>query len=1457
LGGSWAASSIADTATGANKPKVEKHDTGGIVKNTFNLDNFIQNNQSTTKSSLPKWFESANKNKVSTKSSIKINLPKKKKAQSEKPGKDIGGYGEITKLFPDPEGKVSGTGSSQGGAAITSAAQKKAGFNIFNPFSWFSKSTSGPAATTPAAQPPQGSSQPNALFALTKASQSLKKIPFVGYLMGAAVDIAMGQKPDRDLYQTMADSVLYLGQKAAEGQSKEIQTNIQKLAAGGITSIAESSSPISLDAGKVANKTLRDSLAGAIEIGANGALKNVKDEIISADVRGRNSSARTGYDPRYDQPPGTETESGPGGAPPPAPSGGGTTGGISGSGIGKGVSIAKKLMVDLNIKPAAAAGIVGNLMHESSLKPDNVENGKGFEDGAINNIPKGTQRVGYGWGQWTNDRLETFRSFLKGRKADNRPATDDDNYAYLIKELKSSEPIRGHWKGWGGKNIPEEDPKRAATWFMMNWERPSAPHEDSRHDYAVKIFDQIKNVSKDQAKADVQKSGGKIASEQEYTDGSDPRSKDDKKGGSKIGGKSIVDIGKNLISQKFSVAEHPDFSKNPSPSGGSYTPGKGVVSNVHKGRGHYEGRAIDVTDWTSGYPGRYNKVADALQKNSAIKMLIHDKWGFYKDGQKSGPGSYGHPTHLHVETKFHGGLVDKEGLVKIHKNEFVVDADTVKLFGVDFFKSLNSVENKVNLSKVAPDLISRISESIKGSSFTLPQTDQYTKEEDPKSASQNKDSTQITTQNLDKFNKEQETKTEESQQNEKDDKKQTVQVIPANHPETGKGFTIRGVTDGNGRPLILSKGAITAFGEMMQDSKGVVKGSDVASGKRSPAQNKKVGGVKNSNHLGGNALDIHGTSMPWMRKKGKAYGWVVNDYPGSHGGHFDYKGDTKDSEGDTLAAMSSDSIMDSVTDYGNAPSGAGPSGGGESAGGSLGGSNDNANPQQDVDVEPTEELIERKGGGVPKGFKPGAAGSFTTDKGQIDHQSIQRFIMNNEGSIKDSQGRHTRYKDSNGFWTIGFGHLWKEGDPMTMSQEEAEKLFQKDYTSHRKAAESIPGFAKASAAQQAALIDLTFNMGPGWYKEWPSFTKAMKEGKYEKAQAELKDSAWFKQVGVRAPKVIDLIGRSGVPGGPPTKSGEEPPSGDPNKPNSINIGNYTIDTKNDFLKAAGTGKLKYGEGGDGWCTTNVLKGLDKLGHTFAPGGTEGDSSNPRGLVSQLIGDSGFTSIPGLGSEQTIKSPYGNVKARVVPFKDYQAAVEKGLIPSGAFLFSTRYKSWNQQTGGSSGFDTAIAREGGRIAWNGTGSKGNAIYGDATQSVIVLVPRSAIKEKPTQKPGGPAKPGTSAKPGAPAKPGGKPKQNWLQSAASNAVGLLTGKKKLGILKAEGGGQIDSSGIITRPKMRNIESFASYEDPSSSSTHIIIVPSPAKQLPPEKTRGLSGYSSNPSKSSNKYYSPARRK
>ena len=123
-----------------------------------------------------------------------------------------------------------------------------------------------------------------------------------------------------------------------------------------------------------------------------------------------------------------------------------------------------------------------------------------------------------------------------------------------------------------------------------------------------------------------------------------------------------------------------------------------------------------------------------------------------------------------------------------------------------------------------------------------------------------------------------------------DSDKPDPDVVPATHPDTGSGYTVKGLLDYQGRPVVLSKAGATAFARMVRDSMGVVKGSDVHSSQRSKEKNDSLpNAAPNSNHLYGNAIDIHGESQQWIRANGAKYGWKINDYRGSHGGHFNYK----------------------------------------------------------------------------------------------------------------------------------------------------------------------------------------------------------------------------------------------------------------------------------------------------------------------------------------------------------------------------------------------------------------------------------------------------------------------------------------------------------------------------------------------------------------------------------------
>ena len=114
-------------------------------------------------------------------------------------------------------------------------------------------------------------------------------------------------------------------------------------------------------------------------------------------------------------------------------------------------------------------------------------------------------------------------------------------------------------------------------------------------------------------------------------------------------------------------------------------------------------------------------------------------------------------------------------------------------------------------------------------------------------------------------------------------------VMPANHPDTGQGYTIEGATDAHNRPVVLAQPALSALAQMVKDSGGRVKWSDIVSAQRSQAKNNSLlGASPTSNHLTGNAIDIHGASKAWIKANGSKYGWVNLVYDG-HDGHFDFK----------------------------------------------------------------------------------------------------------------------------------------------------------------------------------------------------------------------------------------------------------------------------------------------------------------------------------------------------------------------------------------------------------------------------------------------------------------------------------------------------------------------------------------------------------------------------------------
>jgi muramidase (phage lysozyme) len=61
-----------------------------------------------------------------------------------------------------------------------------------------------------------------------------------------------------------------------------------------------------------------------------------------------------------------------------------------------------------------------------------------------------------------------------------------------------------------------------------------------------------------------------------------------------------------------------------------------------------------------------------------------------------------------IVPRFHGGPILKTGNFFGHKGEFVIDKDSVDLFGVDFIDSINRVENQSQLIAKAPSIIEKL-----------------------------------------------------------------------------------------------------------------------------------------------------------------------------------------------------------------------------------------------------------------------------------------------------------------------------------------------------------------------------------------------------------------------------------------------------------------------------------------------------------------------------------------------------------------------------------------------------------------------------------------------------------------------------------------------------------------------------------------------------------------------------
>ena len=122
--------------------------------------------------------------------------------------------------------------------------------------------------------------------------------------------------------------------------------------------------------------------------------------------------------------------------------------------------------------------------------------------------------------------------------------------------------------------------------------------------------------------------------------------------------------------------------------------------------------------------------------------------------------------------------------------------------------------------------------------------------------------------------------------------------------------------------------------------------------------------------------------------------------------------------------------------------------------------------------------------------------------------------------VMASEGfRNMPYRDSRGFLTVGYGCNLDAG----ISRYAAGALCQAQLDEARSEIQGYPWYQSCDPPRQDVLTELAFNMGPQKLLGFHNMLAALVGQNWGAAADELQNSAWFGQVGTRAPPLVAII----------------------------------------------------------------------------------------------------------------------------------------------------------------------------------------------------------------------------------------------------------------------------------------------------------------------------------------------
>lgn len=135
--------------------------------------------------------------------------------------------------------------------------------------------------------------------------------------------------------------------------------------------------------------------------------------------------------------------------------------------------------------------------------------------------------------------------------------------------------------------------------------------------------------------------------------------------------------------------------------------------------------------------------------------------------------------------------------------------------------------------------------------------------------------------------------------------------------------------------------------------------------------------------------------------------------------------------------------------------------------------------------------------------------------------------------IVDEGYRSAVYRDSNGNFTVGIGHLVLPSDKLaydeTLSNERVMDFFEHDLLHAEIGCRAlVADFDALPEDVQGVLVNMCFNLGAAGLKGFHNFLIAISDRNYPRAAEEMKNSLWYQQVGPRARRLYKIIKEEAV-----------------------------------------------------------------------------------------------------------------------------------------------------------------------------------------------------------------------------------------------------------------------------------------------------------------------------------------